>query len=121
MRARRMTEHVDPARIGAETPGVGKNPGDCAADLVRDRHQVAARIEHAVEVEHREVRAGTHKRLGRKRIVFGLALTPRAAMHKHAHRRTSGVRGKEIEAFDRLFAVGKPLRLAEHAARERAR
>ena len=112
-----MAGHVETARVAIEMPGVAVDPGDRVAHLLGHRHQAAARLLDADEVEHDVVRAGGDQHLGREREVLCPALAPGAAMDEHHHRRARARGGVEVERLDRRGPVGEPGRRAEAGAR----
>ena len=63
--ARGLATDIKPVRIAAETRDVLVDPGDCAADLIGEHHQIAADILHPVEIGDDVMRPGGEEHLGR--------------------------------------------------------
>ena len=62
-----MRDQIKPVAVAAEPFGVAIDKADRAADLPDHRTQIAAGIVDIDEIEHREIGAGAHERLGEER------------------------------------------------------
>ena len=111
---------MQPVAVAAEFFGVAINPADRAPHLLDHREQAAFGVVDIGEVEHDEMRAGMHERLGQAGELGRSAVPPSAAVNEDRDRRVRLWRAINIEPFDRRRAVGEAQRLAEPRQRRGA-
>ncbi len=113
MGAGRASGDVQPLRIAAEALRVPVDPGDGAADLVGNRHQVAVGLQHIAEIDREVVGARIGEQIGEDRVIPGGAAAPCAAMDEHIDRRIGLLGRIKVESLDRGLSVRQPFRRAQ--------
>jgi len=82
-----MRDQIKPVAVAAEFFGVAIDKTHGTAYLLDYRTEIAASIVHVDEIEHREIGAGAHERLGQERELGCGAGTPGPAVHEDRDRR----------------------------------
>jgi hypothetical protein len=112
-----LAAEVEAVRIAAKTRNVLPDPGDGAADLIGEHHQIAADVLHPGEVGDDIMRPGGEEHLGRPGKILRAAAAPGAAMDKDKDRRCGPRAAVDVESLDLGPTIGDALGLAQAAPR----
>src|SRR5262245_41347492 len=112
MRARRMSDEIDPALIAAEARSILVGPGDRTAALIDHRKDIAIGLADIVEVDRSKMRAGLDEVLGHEGVLRRAPAAPGAAMQKDRNGRVRALRLEDFDFLDLGRTIGKPRRLA---------
>src|SRR6516162_3836707 len=87
MAARGLVPDIEPVRVAAKPGDILVDPGDRAAHLIGEQHQIAADVLYPGEIGHHVMRPGAEEHLGRYREILRAAAAPCAAMDEDKDRR----------------------------------
>ena len=116
MRAGGVTAQVNALRVTAEARRIFVHPRHRTPHLIDHGTQAVACLFHAGEIRRDEMHACFHKQLCGKRVAFGCAPMPRAAVDKNKNRRVGFAGFVDIDLFDIGRAVCHAQRFADALA-----